>query len=444
MEYAFYGLRRSGNHAILEWLIQNIGGPENRNIIKPKRVIQCGRTVYMNEANTYPSIDAVKLDYAFCKIAFENVIVSYEDVPTDYTLFNTQGTQQIVILRDIFNLFASRYKRAQKFPGNKHMQNNVMRIDEKAVEVWKQHANSNALIIIFEKWIESKEYRDSICEQLGITNHDITDTMTEFGDGSSFTGQEKPTIDELKSRAKMVKLPQEIIDRLNQPDIKELRKKLGFIDTTKITVLGDSHSLVFKHYHEDKYLFNVGVVHGATARGAINPNTKTNSLAIYKEMLEKEKSDKIAIMLGEVDCGYLIWYKNKFDGLSVESQLEESLFKLSEFIKLHVKKYYQSEDIILIASPPPTIEDNTDKKFLAGARSSVDTPLEKRMKLTLEYNKRLKAIATREGYKYIDIMDKVTENFKVKPIYRSNNPHDHHLNSENTIDLWIEQLDDVV
>lgn len=229
MEYAFYGLRRSGNHAILEWLIQNIGGPENRNIVKPKRIIQCGRTVYVNEANTYPSFDAVKLDYYFCKIAFENIIVAYEDVPTDYTLFNVQDTQQIVILRDIFNLFASRHKRAQKFPGNKHMQDNVMRIDEKAIDVWKQHASSDALIIIFERWIESKEYRDSICEQLGITNHDITDTMTEFGDGSSFTGQKKPTVDELKSRSKMVDLPQEVIDRLNKPDIKELRKKLGFM-----------------------------------------------------------------------------------------------------------------------------------------------------------------------------------------------------------------------
>lgn len=231
MVYEFYGLRRSGNHAILEWLIQNIGGPANRNIIKETRIIQCGRAVYMNEINTYPSHDELDLDCRFCKSAFENLIVSYEDVPTDYTLLNAGNTQQIVILRDIFNLFASRYKQAQKFPGNKHIQNNVLRLDEKAIEVWKQHANSNALIIIFERWIESKEYRDSICEQLGIKNHDITDTMTEFGGGSSFTGRKKPTVDELKSRAKMVNLSQEIVDRLNQTDIKELRKRLGFISS---------------------------------------------------------------------------------------------------------------------------------------------------------------------------------------------------------------------
>jgi hypothetical protein len=439
--YNFYGLRRSGNHAILEWLIQNMGGPGNRNIIRPRRIIQRGRTVYINEANTYPSRGYIKRDITFCQSTFENVIVAYEDVPTDYFFFDTPDSHKIVILRDIFNLFSSRYKYMTKHPEEIERYSIVMRTDEKAIEVWKEHANSNALIILFEKWIESKDYRDSICEKLGISNYDITDTMTEFGEGSSFTGQKKPTVEELKSRSKMVNLPQEVINRLNQPDITEIRQRLGFIEPIKITVLGDSHSLVFNHYEGTQYRFNVSVVHGATARGAINPNTKTNSLAIYKENLEKTKSDKIAIMLGEVDCGYLIWYKNKFEGLSVESQLEESISKLSEFVKLHVNKYYKTCDIILIASPPPTIKDNTDKKFLAGARSAVDTPLNERMKLTLEYNRRLKEIADIEGYNYIDIMDKVTEGFNVKYEYLSEDPHDHHLNPKTTIDLWIEQLD---
>jgi hypothetical protein len=440
MIYDFYGLRRSGNHAILEWLIQNMGGAGNRNVIKVNRVIQCGNAAYINEANTYESHDSVNTDISFCQSAFDSLIIAYEDVSTNYRL-GDHNNQKIVILRDIFNLFASRYKKIVSHPEKSSYYNLAMRIDEIIVNLWKEHANSDAIIILFEKWVESKEYRDLICERLRIPNHDITDTVTNFGGGSSFTGQKKPTIEELKSRSKMVNLPQEVIDRLNQPDITEIRQRLGFIEPTKITVLGDSHSLVFNHYKGTEYQFNVGVVHGATARGAINPNTKTNSLAIYKENLEKTKADKIAIMLGEVDCGYLIWYKNKFEGLSVESQLKESLSKLSSFVKLHVRKYYQPEDIILIASPPPTIEDNTDKKFLAGARASVDTPLRERMELTIEYNRRLKEIADRKGYRYIDIMDKVTEDFKVKREYRSEDPHDHHLNSKTTIDLWIEQID---
>lgn len=226
--YEFYGLRRSGNHAILEWLIQNMGGPGTRNVVKPKRVIQCGDSAYLNECNTYGSHAEVNRDISFCQSAFNNLIVAYEDVPTSYSLINKQGGKKIVILRDVFNLFSSRYKKNSE---SGHAYNfGDMRIDEIAINNWKQHANSDAVIILFEKWIESKDYRDSICERLGIPNHDITDTMTNFGGGSSFTGQKKPTVEELKSRSKMVNLPQEVIDRLNQPDIIEIRKKLKFIN----------------------------------------------------------------------------------------------------------------------------------------------------------------------------------------------------------------------
>jgi hypothetical protein len=226
--YEFYGLRRSGNHAILEWLIQNMGGPGTRNVVKPKRVIQCGDSAYLNECNTYGSHAEVNRDISFCQSAFNNLIVAYEDVPTSYSLTNTHDSQKIVILRDIFNLFSSRYKKVVSQSGIDYYKS-AMPIDEVVVNKWKQHANSDAIIIIFEKWIESKDYRDSICERLGIPNHDITDTMTNFGGGSSFTGQKKPTIEELKSRSKIVNLPQEVIDRLNHPDITEIRKRLGFL-----------------------------------------------------------------------------------------------------------------------------------------------------------------------------------------------------------------------
>lgn len=432
--YSFYGLRRSGNHAILEWILYNLGNGSDRLLYERGAVVVRGNAAYINEANAYiaqnpPNHLKLLRDIIILNnMDIETIIVAYEDVYPEYSL--VPSSKKIFLTRDIENLVASRLKKNQR----------NMLVDSEFFKKWIDYTKQENKIL-FDDWISSKEYRDSISKELfNVENLDKTEYVAVNGGGSSFSGLIKPTVEELKSRSKMVNLPQEAINRINQPDITEIRKRLGFIEPTKITVLGDSHSLVFNHYSGNDYQFNVNVVHGATARGAINPNTKTNSLAIYKDALEKTSTDKIAIMLGEVDCGYLIWYKNKFEGLSVESQLKESLSKLSAFVKLHVKKYYQSEDIILIASPPPTIEDNTDKKFLAGARASVDTPLQERMELTLEYNRRLKEIADIDGYKYIDIMDKVTEGFKVKDEYRSDNPHDHHLNSKATIDLWVDEL----
>jgi lysophospholipase L1-like esterase len=320
----------------------------------------------------------------------------------------------------------------------------VMRIDEKLVEIWKEHTKSNSILIIFEKWIESKEYRDYICKKLDIPNYDIKNTITDFGGGSSFTGKTLPTIEELKSRSKMINLPMNINERLKESDIKERRKKLGFPEPKKIMVLGDSHSLVFKHYTGNNFSFDVNVVHGATARGSINPNTKTNSLNIFENSLKKEKADMIAVMLGEVDCGYLIWYKNKFEGKSIKSQLDDSILKLTGFLTTYVEEYYPKKEIILLGAPPPTIKDNTEKKFLKGARSSINTPIEKRTRLTIEYNRILKEVSRKQGYNYIDINNDVMEGYEVKNQYLSEDPFDHHLNSETTINIWVDKLNELL
>ena len=39
MEYSFYGLRRSGNHAVLEWLTINLGQSSEREVKKKRERI---------------------------------------------------------------------------------------------------------------------------------------------------------------------------------------------------------------------------------------------------------------------------------------------------------------------------------------------------------------------------------------------------------------------
>ena len=162
----------------------------------------------------------------------------------------------------------------------------------------------------------------------------------------------------------------------------------------KILVIGDSHSKVFNHYKGDKYHFNVREVLGATARGAINPNTRTNSLRIFQSFLEENSDyDKIFIVLGEVDCGYLIWYKYLFENLDPITQMEESISKLKSFVTTQVFSYFPPDSVFLISSTPPVMQDNTNPKFLEGARSKVTTSIEDRLDLTLKYNTSLNRIS---------------------------------------------------
>jgi len=448
--FAFYGLRRSGNHAILEWLLQNMGGSGNREMVKNRRIMQVNNAAYINEANSYANKEELKRDISNSEKNYEKLTVSYEDAPVDFSLF-TEGYKKIVIVRDIENLFASRFKRGQKYKNN--INTSDMRIDQFAVDLWKNHINAglngDAILIQFEKWVDSKEYRDKLAAQLNTVNYDITDTMTVFGNGSSFSGKIKPTAEELKSRAKMVDLPEAVKNRIAQPDIVELRKKLGYIkdevvegNPEHIKVLGDSHIQSFDLYDGNNYNFETVLVNGATARGAINPNTTTNALKIFKKSLSGEKANRIIICLGEVDCGYLIWYKYKFEGLDPIAQMHESLKRLHQFVKTEVEPIYSKDKIILLGSIPPTIKDNTDKRYLAGARSKVDTPLKHRSSLTKLYNQTLKLICELEGWKCIDIIDEVTmeDGIEIKDEYRNPKDNDHHLNPEAHLRLLLNYL----
>ena len=84
-----------------------------------------------------------------------------------------------------------------------------------------------------------------------------------------------------------------------------------------ILVLGDSHSNVFNLSKKD---FLVEFIGGATAQGSVNPNSKTNSLNIFTEKLKTldlSKISNVIIMLGEVDCGFVIWYRHKKHNISI-------------------------------------------------------------------------------------------------------------------------------
>lgn len=219
----------------------------------------------------------------------------------------------------------------------------------------------------------------------------------------------------------------------------------------KILVIGDSHSLVFEYINQKKLLpeisFITKAVHGASSQGVINPNSKTNSLQKFKKIINKNKScDYIAIMLGEVDCGFTIWYYAENFQISIQHQLERSLTSYISFLENEILTHFKNEQIIIVGSILPTIKDQTDKRLLKGSRSKVNTPLSKRTSLTLDYNTKLQSIARKKGMHYIDITQE-TYNPVTKTVddrYRNSKEFDHHLNSFTTSPLWTNKIKSII
>jgi hypothetical protein len=101
--------------------------------------------------------------------------------------------------------------------------------------------------------------------------------------------------------------------------------------------LGDSHAKVFQYVDQNNYLprtiFRCVIVGGATALGMVNPNSKTNALLTFQRKLGSiSQRDHILFLLGEVDCGFVIWYRAAKYGLTVQAQMEESLRNYKRFI----------------------------------------------------------------------------------------------------------------
>lgn len=132
-------------------------------------------------------------------------------------------------------------------------------------------------------------------------------------------------------------------------------------DKPKLLFIGDSHARVFEYIKKKSFLnyyLNIIWVGGATAQGMVNPNSKTNALQIFQEKIKNNTYKHIFIQLGEVDCGFVIWYRAKKYSETIEFQMERSLKNYFSFVKWLMENKCKS--IILTGAILPTIKDGVD------------------------------------------------------------------------------------
>ena len=215
----------------------------------------------------------------------------------------------------------------------------------------------------------------------------------------------------------------------------------------KLICLGDSHVEIFNYIKIQNLLkeFDIEVlsVSGATAMGIVNPNSQTNAFKIFWEFLSgKDKNSYIVLQLGEVDCGFVIWYRAKKYQLTVQEQFEYSLKNYFIFIKKIHKKF---KNIILTGSVIPTIKENQDFGEVANLRKKVKVSLLERTKLTQNYNLELKKFAKKLNIFYFDIIDDVINKSSgvVNEKFLNENKFDHHLSFSKTAGFWVKKIKDL-
>lgn len=208
---------------------------------------------------------------------------------------------------------------------------------------------------------------------------------------------------------------------------------LRSIGVDTIHCLGDSHTEIFRYiannYNWQFTRFEYCIVHGASAMGLANPKSRTNALAIFNDYLSMiPKRDSLLFSLGEVDCGFVIWYRAQKYGYSVKEQYDLSLKNYLTFIDYSRERELR-RDIIVCSTPLPTIQDEQDWGEVVELRKEVKATLRERTLLTIEYNARLRSHCSEYGYRFLDLeastLDPITGTISNQ--FRNSDPFNHHL-----------------
>ena len=222
----------------------------------------------------------------------------------------------------------------------------------------------------------------------------------------------------------------------------------GGDDVKKILVLSDSHAnqyFVPMYKVQSDFRFDVCWVTGATAQGAVNPTSKTKALVTFKKKLSKinpDDYDYVAILLGEVDCGFVIWYRAEKYSISVDEQLNLSVNNLFDFIRDEVLSKFKPNQVIVMGSVLPTIKDDQDWGEVCHLRRSIKATQLERTELTFRYNSILEELSDVHGYNYIDITDEIFDKNTnlVGDEFLHEEKGNHHLSFKKIWKFWLDKL----
>jgi hypothetical protein len=134
-------------------------------------------------------------------------------------------------------------------------------------------------------------------------------------------------------------------------------------------------------------------------------------------------------LLGEVDCGFVIWLRAERQSIPIERSFEESLRAYTDF--LAELKANGHDSLIVCAVPPPTIGDGIPLGEVASIRRPVRATQRERTELTIHYNSRLHLWCEETGMYFVDWFADVVEpaSTLVADRFLNPDPLDHHLDS---------------
>lgn len=208
-----YGLQRSGQHLIIDWICRGLVNSlhlNNCSFIRKRLVYETNS--WIQEIHSYiggDKRDIIKLtsiDWYLNGLESNfNLIASFEDKNPSMTLCRRlekkYASQSIVILRDPFNWLASAMK--HNWHGPERLRYKICLLKEKLRIALDPKTDVNhhrmRLFIDYNKFITDASYREILASKLDLLSLDNAEIaltkVPKFGGGSSFSGFNSTKVD---------------------------------------------------------------------------------------------------------------------------------------------------------------------------------------------------------------------------------------------------------
>lgn len=197
--FIVHGLKRSGNHAVIDWLSRQGPFLFYNNLIPIKPILDGTRP--MPEPRDFNEFLKKRIGgrIARMRYCYRHLIASIEDHALETVLFSNvrPPITNILIVRSAENLFASRIRKGFALQHPAYPTNTGPLMD-RVVTLWKTHAReylgdtnilSNKVEISFDAWFANPEYREIVSSRLGFKCKDYRIAgVSNIGGGSSFDG----------------------------------------------------------------------------------------------------------------------------------------------------------------------------------------------------------------------------------------------------------------
>jgi hypothetical protein len=160
------------------------------------------------------------------------------------------------------------------------------------------------------------------------------------------------------------------------------------------------------------------------------------------EAVRVEHYEKVIICLGEVDTGFVIWYRVEKFGADLIVMLERTVGAYTRFLQ---KLAGLCGSLIVYSAPLPTIEDGNDWGEVANLRRDIKAIRVERTALTVRFNQMVEAYCGYHDISYLNLdNESLGENGIVKAGLMGKNPRDHHYDAEQYALLLTRRLRNVI